>query len=366
MPGLPLLDTVWYANTIRQWLIALASLGIVYLVLSLVRRTMIRRLGAIAARSATRVDDLGIEMMRRTREYFLFAVALYAAARLLVLTEQARGALHLIMVAAALLQAGRWGNGLIGFAVEHYLRRGGDATDPGTKATVQAVGYAGRFVLWTVLLIMALAAFGIDVTALVTGLGIGGIAIALAVQNILGDLFAALAIVLDKPFVVGETIHVDTIVGTVEHVGLKTTRLRSVNGEQIVISNADLLRSRIRNYKRMEHRRVVFNVDVTYDTPPDTVARLPGMIREVIERQPLTRFERSHFLTFAESALRLETVYWLLDADYTRYADTQHAINIELLRRFAAERVEFAFPSRTVIVRAPEDGSRETIAAAGA
>jgi small-conductance mechanosensitive channel len=347
---LELLDRVFYGNTLRQWLIAAALGGAVHVVLSLLRRVVVQRLGRLAARSATRVDDLGVEMVRRTRQYFLAAAALVIAARILVLPAQTRDILHLVLVAAVLLQAGRWGTGLIGFAVEHYARRAG-GEDAGTRATVQAVGYAARFGLWSVLLIMALAAFGIDVTALITGLGIGGIAIALAVQNILGDLFAALSIVLDKPFVVGETIHVDNIVGAVEHVGLKTTRIRSQSGEQIVISNADLLRSRIRNYRRMEQRRVVFNVDVTYDTPPDTVDRIPGLIREIIERQPVTRFERSHFLSFAESALRIETVFWVLDADFDRYADIQHAINIELLRRFTAERIDFAFPSRTMYVR---------------
>jgi small-conductance mechanosensitive channel len=353
VPELELLDRVWYANTLRQWLIALAVLGGVFVALSLLRRVLVRRLGTLAARSSTRVDDVGVDLVRRTRAYFLFAVALYAASRLLVLTDQARGVIQLLMVVAVLLQAGRWGTGLIGFGVEHYLRRSGES-DSGARATVQAVGYAARFALWAVLLVMALGAFGIDVTALITGLGIGGIAIALAVQNILGDLFAALAIVLDKPFVVGDFIIVDNVLGTVEHVGLKTTRIRSLGGEQIIMSNNDLLKSRIRNYKRMEQRRIVFPVDITYDTPPELVTRVPMIIREVIEQQPLTRFDRSHFLTFAESGLRVETVYWVLDADYNKYADIQHAINVELLRRFAAEDIEFAFPSRTVYVRSDQ------------
>jgi small-conductance mechanosensitive channel len=233
----------------------------------------------------------------------------------------------------------------------------------GTRTTIQAVGYAGRFALWALLVVTALQNFGIDVTALVTGLGIGGIAIALAVQNILGDLFAALAIVLDKPFVVGETIHVDNIIGTVEHVGLKTTRLRSLSGEQIVISNNDLLKSRIRNYKRMQERRVVFQLDVTYDTPAEKVARIPQIVRGVIERQPITRLDRCHFLTFAESSLRIEAVYYVLDPDYNRYADTQHAINLELLREFRREKIEFAFPTRTLHVQTgagtPELGTPE-------
>lgn len=362
MPDLELLDRVWYANTLRQWLIALAVFGGVYVGLSLLRRVLVRRLGALAARSSTRVDDVGVDLVRRTRAYFVLAVSLFAASRLLVLTDQARGVLQLVMVVVVLLQGGRWGTGLIGFGVEQYLRRAGES-DSGTRATVQAVGYAARFALWSILLVTALGAFGIDVTALITGLGIGGIAIALAVQNILGDLFAALAIVLDKPFVVGDFIIVDNVMGNVEHVGLKTTRIRSLGGEQVIVSNNDLLKSRIRNYKRMEQRRVVFNVDITYDTAPDVVDRLPGMIRDVVERQSHTRFERSHFLTFAESALRVETVYWVLDSDYNRYADIQHAINVELLRRFATEDIDFAFPSRTLFVRSPDQGIAATAGA---
>ena len=357
-----LLDRVWYANTLRQWLIAIAVFGGVFVALSLARRLLIRKLGALAARSSTHIDDLGVDIVQRTRAYFLLAVSLYTASRFLVLTDQARGVLQLIIVVAVLLQAGRWGNGLIGFGVERYLRRSGE-TDSGARATVQAVGYAARFGLWAILLVTALGAFGIDVTALITGLGIGGIAIALAVQNILGDLFAALAIVLDKPFVVGDFIIVDNVLGTVEHVGLKTTRIRSLGGEQIIVSNNDLLKSRIRNYKRMEQRRIVFAVDVTYDTPPELVSRVPTIIREVIEKQPLTRFDRSHFLSFAESALRIETVYWVLDPDYNKYADIQHGINVELLRRFAAEHIEFAFPSRTVYVRPPDQELASAVSA---
>ena len=173
------------------------------------------------------------------------------------------------------------------------------------------------------LALVALNRLGYDVTALITGLGVGGIAIALAVQNVLGDLFAALAIVLDKPFVVGDAITVDTMTGTVEHVGLKTTRIRSVNGEQLIFSNADLLKSRIRNFKRMQERRIVFTIGVSYDTPPDTVARIPAMIREAVEAQQQVRFDRSHFMSYGDSALSFETVYFVLTADYLRVREHQ-------------------------------------------
>jgi len=138
--------------------------------------------------------------------------------------------------------------------------------------------------------------------------------------------------------------------GTVERIGLKTTRVRSLSGEQIIISNSDLLKSRIRNYKRQIERRVVFTTDVTYDTSPETIERIPGMIREVVSSQQLVRFDRSHFTQYTDSSLRLETVYYVLDADYTRYLDIQQSINLELLRRFNAEKIGFAFPTRTVIL----------------
>jgi small-conductance mechanosensitive channel len=213
---------------------------------------------------------------------------------------------------------------------------------------MRALGIAAKLLLWAIVFITALDKFGVNVTTLVTGLGIGGVALALAVQNVLGDLFAALSIVFDKPFDVGDAIAVDQLSGTVERIGLKTTRIRSISGEQIIISNSELLKSRIRNYKRQLDRRVVFTTDVTYDTAPDVIAGIPGMIREVISNQHPVRFDRSHFTQYMDSALRIETVYYVLDADYARYLDIQQTINLELLRRFNAAHIRFAFPTRTV------------------
>jgi small-conductance mechanosensitive channel len=330
-----------YGATSLQWLIAVAVLGGVYLTLSLARRLLVRRLGKLAARTSTDWDDLIVQLVDRTRWYFLLLVAGYAATRVLAIPTDFVRVLRAIAVVIVLVQTGVWGNGIIGFAADHYSRRRA-GSDSGTRATIQALGYAGRFVLWSLLIITALQNFGINVTALVTGLGIGGIAIALAVQNILGDLFAALAIVLDKPFVVGDSIQVDTLSGTIEHVGLKTTRIRSVSGEQIVISNAELLKSRIRNFKRMEQRRAVFTLDCAIDTPAEKVAAIPAMVRGVIEAQPDVRFDRSHFLSIGETGLRVETVYFVLDPDYNRYADIQHAINVEVLKQLSAARVDLA------------------------
>jgi small-conductance mechanosensitive channel len=339
----------FYGNPLRAWLVALAVfVGGVALLLA-ARNLAVRRLERFAQSTRTDFDDLVVDMLRRTRFYFLVLVALAAASLALQLPGPTRQAIRVLTVLALCLQTIAWGNGFIQFWVDHYTRRSG--ADGTTQTTVTALGYLARFVLWLVVLLLALDNFGVNVTALIAGLGVTGIAVALAVQNILGDLLGALSIVVDKPFVVGDAIAVDQFQGTVENIGLKTTRLRSVSGEQIIISNADLLRSRIRNYKRLVERRAAFVTQVDYDTPPETVARIPGMLREFVLAQPLTRFDRSHFRGYGESALEFETVYYMLTDDYNKYMDAQQAINLAMLRRFRVEGIEFAFPTRTIITR---------------
>src|SRR5262249_49016232 len=187
---------------------------------------------------------------------------------------------------------------------------------------------------------------GVNVTAVVAGLGIGGVAVALALQNVLGDLLASLAIVLDKPFVVGDSIAVGGVSGQVERVGIKTTRLRSADGEQLVISNAELLKTRIHNYRRMTERRVQLGLGIAFETAQDKLPRLPDILREIVMAEPRVRFDRAHFKGFGESALLLEVVYFVLDRDYNIYMDVQQALNLEIIRRFQVEGVVFTYPTR--------------------
>ncbi|HPK54642.1 MAG TPA: mechanosensitive ion channel family protein, partial [Smithellaceae bacterium] len=199
--------------------------------------------------------------------------------------------------------------------------------------------------------LLVLDNLGVNITGLVAGLGIGGIAVALAVQNILGDLLASLSIVLDKPFVIGDSIVVDSFSGTVEHIGLKTTRIRSISGEQLVFSNNDLLKSRIQNYKRMQERRVVFGFGVTYQTPLEKLPLINRIIREIIAAQPNSRFERVHFKEYGDSALNYEVVYFVMTPEYGIFMDVQETINLEIFRRFQEEGIEFAYPTRTVLIQ---------------
>lgn len=344
------LDQRFLDNSVRAWAIAIAVAVAAFFVLLLIRRLLLGRLSAIAKRTTTELDDILVEIVARTRPYFLAAAAAVFGSRFLVLPATTDvyvgGAFALVL----LVQCGMWGATAVDLWINQRLNRRVTGVDVASATTIRALGIGIKVLLWVIVFITALDKFGVNVTTLVTGLGIGGVAVALAVQNILGDLFAALSIVLDKPFDVGDFITVDQVAGTVERIGLKTTRLRSISGEQVIASNSDLLKSRIRNYKRMVERRVVFTTDVTYDTPPETMARIPAIIREVVSAQQPVRFDRSHFTQYTDSALRIETVYFVLDADYTRYLDIQQTINLEVLRRFNADRIGFAFPTRTIVM----------------
>ncbi len=192
--------------------------------------------------------------------------------------------------------------------------------------------------------LLALDNLGVEIKPLLAGLGIGGIAVALAVQTVLSDLLASMSIALDKPFAVGDALQVDDLNGTVEHIGVKSTRLRSLSGEQIIIANADILKSRVRNNGRMRDRRASFFINVSYDTPPDKLKAIPGVVQDIVMKQPKTRFDRCHLLSLTDWALRYETVFFMTVADYALYADVQQAINIQIVEALKQLGVDIAFP----------------------
>ena len=343
------LNTQVYGNRLDLWLLAIAIAIVTYIALKLIRRFIARRLTSVAKRTRTTVDDLTIDLLKNTRGFFLLALSIYAGSLVLALSGPAGRVISSLVVVALLIQVALWGNRLISYLIKTYTEKRLEE-DAATATTVSALGFIGRLVLWSVIVLMALENMGIDITALVAGLGVGGIAVALAVQNILGDLFASLSIVLDKPFVIGDFIIIGDYMGTVEHIGLKTTRIRSLSGEQLVFSNTDLLQSRVRNFKRMYERRVLFTIGVIYQTPYEKLQKIPQIIREIIEKQHPVRFDRAHFKSFGDFSLNYEIVYWVQDPDYNVYMDIQQAINLEIYRRFAEEGIEFAYPTQSIFV----------------
>lgn len=340
-------DRILLGNTYKSWLIALAVTAAAFASLSLLRALVHRRLAAWSRRTSTDLDDLAAELVHRTGFYLLLILSVFLGSLALRLTPGARTVLGKLIVISFLFQGAEWGNAVL----DRWIRRSGKSKKGEDKAGLTmfvALGFTGRLVLWSLALLLALDNLGVDITALIAGLGVGGVAVALAVQNVLGDLFASISIVLDKPFVIGDFIIVDHLMGTVEHIGLKTTRLRSLSGEQLVFANSDLLKSRIRNFKRMTERRISFTVGVTYQTPPDLLEALPDMIRRVVESRENARFDRSHFKGFGPYSLDFETVYYVTTPDYTIYMDVQQAINLDLCRRFGEAGIEFAYPTQSL------------------
>jgi small-conductance mechanosensitive channel len=249
-----------------------------------------------------------------------------------------------------LLQAGLWASAGINFAFNQSIQKRKEQDASGTT-TIKFLGFIARFILWIIVLLLVLDNVGVNITGLVAGLGIGGIAVALAVQNILSDLLASLSIVLDKPFVIGDLIEVDSLSGTIEYIGLKTTRVRSINGEQLIFSNNDLLKSRVRNYRRMSERRIVFSFGVAYQTPVEKLKDIDKIIRDIIEKTQNTRFDRVHFKEYGDSSLNFEVVYFVTNPDYKIYMDVREMINLEIFRRFGEADIEFAYPTRTIYLQ---------------
>ena len=322
------------------WLLGLAIAAGVYLVLMVARRLLLRRVERSDAQAGW-LSGLR-QALVRTSSLFLLVVAIYAGTFFVDLPAAVDRAIGSALVIALFLQGALWASHIVVGWVAWYAASRADQNRAIANA-LHLIQLFARVVVWSIALLLILNNLGFDVTALVAGLGIGGIAVALAAQNILSDLFASLAIVLDQPFVVGDFVVVGDKSGTVERIGIKTTRIRSLSGEQLIVSNADLLASRIHNFKRMAQRRVVFTISVAYQTPADKLEQLPGMLRAIVEGQELVRFDRAHFARYGDFALVYEVVYWVLSADFNVHMDIQQRINLAIYRQLRDEGIEFAY-----------------------
>lgn len=337
-------------NNLLSWLTA-GIIGVTTILVATIARALLR---AQFERRTTRTGrPIWVAMQAitaRTHLLFILLLGLFAGLFVLNIPDDSRDISNMVMTVALLIQGGIWVVAAVKVLLDRYQQKQ-VSRDPAAATTLGFLSFIATVVIWVVVLLLVLDNLGVNVTALVAGLGIGGIAVALALQNVLGDLFASLSIVLDKPFYVGDFLVVGDMAGTVEHVGLKTTRLHSLSGEQLVFSNSDLLGSRIRNYGRMYERRSLFTLSVTYQTPRDKLARIPQIIQEVIEQQENTRFDRSHFKEYGDSALLFESVYYVNSSVYNEYMDIQQAINLAIFERFAEDGIEFAYPTRTLFVQ---------------
>jgi len=327
-----------------RWAAGVATFFVVLFVLGVVRRLAEGRRPRGDPKS---IRDVVFTVLAKIARLPSFAFALVSGEAWLFLSENLQRVAQVIFVLAMAMQLGIF----LGAAVRMLIDREAHARSLNAEEDLSSLGvlrFLAQLVVWTVVVLVGLSNLGVNVNGLVASLGIGGVAVALAAQNILGDLFASLSIVLDKPFRVGDFIIVDDFLGNVRSIGMKTTRVKSLGGEEIVFSNSGLLSSRIRNYKLMEERRVLFRFGVLYSTPVEKLKEIPRICREAVEQHDDLRFDRAHFASFGASSLDFEVVYWVLSSDYNRFMDRQQDINLYLFERLQARGMEFAFPTQTI------------------
>jgi small-conductance mechanosensitive channel len=331
------LDRPILGNNLGHWVLALAVTVLAYIAIRIVVRSVARRLAGRAEKQGSKILGFLSEIVRRTSFFTVLLAALVAGTQFVELPGQIATLLRHLLVVAALLQGGLWAALLL----EKFLQyRMSDKKEASRSTAVTLLTFSGKLLLWGFIVLLSLENLGIDVTALIAGLGVGGIAVALATQTLLADLLGSVVIAIDKPFEVGDLIIVGDLSGNVETIGLKTTRVRSIYGEQIVFSNTDLLSSRIRNYKRMSERRVVFHLGVGSKTPVEKLEGLPALIKEEVSIHPDLRFERAYFQKIDGTFQTWEVVFHVLSSDIGLHMDRQHQVNLGLHKRFLKEGIE--------------------------
>lgn len=343
-------------NTVQSYLTAAAAFFLVLYGLYIIRAVGVARLKAMAEKTRTDLDDFLIDLIGKIRTPEYHFIAFYIATRSLTLSGAIDKVITISFVVVLSYRAIRLLQAVVGYGARKLTA--GEPEDPTAAAVMKNLILLADGLIWVAGVLFVLNNLGVNITAMVAGLGIGGMAVALAAQAILGDLFSSLSIYLDKPFVIGDFIIVGDLMGTVEHVGIKTTRVRSLSGELLVFANSDLTASRIRNFKQMYRRRVVFALGVTYQTPHEKMKAVPVMVREIFQSVRDVSLDRVHFKFFGDFSLNFEIVYYVLDPDYNVYMDKQQEINLALMKRFEKETIEFAYPTQTVFVQSQNGAAR--------
>ncbi len=333
----------------KVWLVDLAiaagSLAAVVIV-----KTVARFLLRNAGRTKTSIDDLLLALANGISLTLLVLPAISAGTHVLEMQGRIVRWIRLGAKLTFLAQIAVWLAALIGTWLEHYGRV--RASDPASGTTIRLFRAGAVVLIWITTVITALAVMGFDVRTLLAGLGIGGVAVALATQNILSDLFASLSIVLDKPFVVGDDIMVENAIGTVERIGLKTTRVRSLTGEEVILSNSELLKKRIHNLGRMERRRVSFRLCVVYQTDPSKLDGVAAILRNAVEGAPNARFDRAHLAALTPAGFEFELVFYVTSPDYRLFMDVQHAVLLSIAKAFRDSGLRVAYPTQTLFLDA--------------
>ena len=340
------LNQVFLNNRVLDYLLFLLAVVGSFVVVRIFRCVILRRLENRAERTKTSVDDFVVKGIRGQLLPIVFIVAVYLGTKIMYLSTTLAKVVDFVALALVTILGAAFLSSLAVFIFRKYWEKKKKETDS-TMVTKFISGLL-KIVIWTIALLLFLDNIGVKVNSIIAGLGIGGVAIAFAAQSVLTDIFCYFTIFFDRPFEIGDFIIAGTQMGTVEHIGVKTTRLRSLGGEELIFSNTDLTSARISNYKTLEKRRVLFQIGVTYDTSMNMLREIPRIVRTVIEKIPGTEFGRAHFFAYDDSSLNFEIVYFVLSGDYDKYMDIHQQVNLGLKEEFDLRKISFAFPTQTL------------------
>jgi small-conductance mechanosensitive channel len=355
------LNQSFYGNTVYNYAVAIGIFIIGIIILTIFKKIILSRLKKWSEKTKTTIDDFLVGGIEKSLVPVLYLVTFYFSIKSLTLPDKTVIIVDKTLIVLATFFFIRVITSTLKYSLNSYVKRRSPGEEDAERRLKQINGITLiiSFVIWSVGFVFLLDNLGFQISAVIAGLGIGGIAIALAAQAILGDLFSYFVIFFDRPFEIGDFINLGgEFVGTIEYIGIKTTRIRSLSGEQIVISNTDLTNSRVRNYKRMERRRVVFKLGVIYQTTAKQLAEISKIVKTIIEEEPDTTFDRGHFQSYGDFSLNFEFVYYVLSSDYNKYMDTQQAINLKVYEEFEKRGIEFAYPTQTLFVSKNESGDK--------
>lgn len=340
------MQEVWWGNSVQEYVQVLAFVVLAMIFIRILRKGVLRRLKDFVKKTDNTIDDFLVRLVKRAMVPFLYVLVLYVGSQMLQVGTIVAKGISIVTAAAITIIAARCANEFVAYCFASYRRKSGmgDIMEKSFGGILTVV----KAVVWVLAVVLFLDNIGIKISTVIAGLGIGGVAVALAAQTVLKDLFSYVCILFDRPFAVGDFIIVGDYLGTVEYIGIKTTRIASLGGEQLIFSNADLTDSRVRNYKRMQKRRVVFGFGVVYQSSAELLREIPQIVKTIIDGIDGTVFDRAHFAKYGDSSLDFEVVYYVASGDYNKYMDIQQQINLEMFEKFSARGIEFAYPTRTL------------------
>ena len=345
-----ILNYNFYGNLISAYLVAGTIFLATLLALKIFKQVAIARIKIIVDHTDTDVDDLFIDILDSLGWPLYVIIAIFISIQFLILPSIVGKAVYFILLILTAYYVAKSCQKLIDYGFSKISRHKKKNNEEYDSSALNLLSRIAKLILWLGVGMIVLQNLGYNITTLIAGLGVGGIAVAFALQNVLGDVFASFSIYFDRPFQVGDFIIIGSDMGTVKKIGIKSTRIQTLEGQELIVSNKELTETRINNYKRMEKRRVVFAFGVTYSTPTEKLKKINQIVKGIIDRAELADLDRVHFKEFADSSLNFEIVYFLNSSDYNRYMDTQQAINLSLKEEFEKEGIEFAFPTQTVFL----------------